>query len=376
MTTYYASVERAERRTLESQIKYIGSNPIMNTLLKATGSMLVILNDERQIVGINEVFLESLGVGNATDVLGLRLGETLSCTHAFDSPNGCGTTEYCRSCGAAIAMVAAITENKTSEQTCALQSEKNGITIERYLAVRAHPLDIEQKRWILIYAQDITHQHYLSMLEKAFFHDINNILTAIIGHSEVLAIRMPEDRSVQQIGLAAVRLHAEIALQKLFSSQKGDNFSALLKQVGMDDIRESLDFILGGHAQLRNKVLKQFWPDGNLLIKTDIQLASRVLANMVINALEATPDNGTVCFTTTLNNDSVLWEVWNDSFIPEDIQLRIFQKHFSTKSSMGRGIGTHSMKLLGEKLLNGVVNFNSSPSEGTTFRFKLPLYVQ
>ena len=45
---------------------------------------------------------------------------------------------------------------------------------------------------------------------------------------------------------------------------------------------------------------------------------------------------------------------------------------FSTKGDPGRGIGTHSVKLLTEKYLNGEVRFVSRPGEGTTFRVTVP----
>jgi signal transduction histidine kinase len=56
----------------------------------------------------------------------------------------------------------------------------------------------------------------------------------------------------------------------------------------------------------------------------------------------------------------------------EEVQLQIFQRSFSTKASSGRGIGTHSMKLLGERYLGGRVEFTSRDGEGTTFRITLP----
>jgi citrate synthase len=39
----------------------------------------------------------------------------------------------------------------------------------------------------------------------------------------------------------------------------------------------------------------------------------------------------------------------------------------------GRGIGTYSMKLIGEKVLNGHVSFSTSKSGGTIFKFACPI---
>lgn len=67
-----------------------------------------------------------------------------------------------------------------------------------------------------------------------------------------------------------------------------------------------------------------------------------------------------------------VFSVWNDGFIQPEVQRRIFQRDFTTKDQPGRGIGTFSMKLLGEDLLGGRVTFTSSVEKGTVFRFFCP----
>jgi sensor histidine kinase regulating citrate/malate metabolism len=49
----------------------------------------------------------------------------------------------------------------------------------------------------------------------------------------------------------------------------------------------------------------------------------------------------------------------------------MFQRNFSTKDGMGRGLGTYSMKFLGEEILGGRVSFTSDPENGTTFSLRL-----
>jgi signal transduction histidine kinase len=92
---------------------------------------------------------------------------------------------------------------------------------------------------------------------------------------------------------------------------------------------------------------------------------------MVTNALEATPEGGRVSLSVESQQNSISFCVWNASVIPEDIARRIFQRNFSTKESMGRGFGTYSMKLFGEQVLGGSVQFESTDDAGTTFRFTL-----
>lgn len=114
------------------------------------------------------------------------------------------------------------------------------------------------------------------------------------------------------------------------------------------------------------------WPRKNIRLQTDALLVSRVLGNMIINALEASAEGDTVKLTTLVETAHITWEIWNSAFIPADIQKRVFQRHFSTKANFGRGLGTFSMKLFGERYLNGKVTFTSTEADGTTSRFRLP----
>ena len=72
----------------------------------------------------------------------------------------------------------------------------------------------------------------------------------------------------------------------------------------------------------------------------------------------------------------VVFEVWNEGLIPEEVQYRIFTRSFTTKSEPGHGLGTYSMKLFGEKYLKGKISFHSTDSTGTVFRYSLPINTQ
>ena len=94
---------------------------------------------------------------------------------------------------------------------------------------------------------------------------------------------------------------------------------------------------------------------------------------MRINACEASAPDDIIKFNTTIHDNGIRFDVWNKGQIDPHIQTRVFQKHFSTKAGGGRGLGTYSMKLLGEKYLGGQVFFKTDPEKGTTFSFRLPL---
>ena len=107
-------------------------------------------------------------------------------------------------------------------------------------------------------------------------------------------------------------------------------------------------------------------------VSTDASLLMRVLCNMILNALEATPLGGRVRFRIELTPAEVSFSVWNAEAIPAEMVHRLFVRNFSTKSGPGRGVGTYSMKLFGEQILGGRISFTTSTEEGTTFTFVLP----
>ncbi len=373
MDTYFASVKRTEKHKLQRQINDIIDNPIMDALLKTAAGLLVVLNQDRQIVALNHTFIDAFGIKDAQDALGLRLGESLGCIHAFQGPGGCGTTEYCVSCGAAIAMMSAIQEDQANEQICALVSDKNGTASDICLRVKAEPIEFENYRWVLFYAQDITRQQFWVNLDRIFFHDINNTLTALYGNVQLLELSAPDNEKIEPIRKEVERLIHEMTIQKNLSHHKDATYTPSKSAVSLGDIKRELGMIISGHNASSQKKIIEDWPEKNVMLKTDALLLSRLLGNMVINALEATQEGGSIRIIVAATGEEVSWKIWNKTYIPQPIQKRIFQRYFSSKSGDSRGLGTYSMKLFGETYLKGKISFHSTLDQGTTFTYRLPL---
>ena len=372
MDTYFAPAGRTDVRVFEQQVESVSSSPVMSALLDTMAGLLVVLNEDRQIVALNHSFLASLGFSDPEKVLGLRFGESLKCEHALEAPAGCGTTAHCPTCGAAIAMMTAIRENRMDEQVCALTAMQDGSRHDISLLIKAHPLTVEGHRWILVIAQDVTQQQFWANLESVFFHDINNILSSLSGYGHILSLDLPENKEVRRLNEAVERLQNEMAFQKSLSSRKDARYIPKKSQSSTNRIKRETGLIVHAHSSANGRKIDEQWPEKNIRLTTDALLVSRVLSNMIINALEATDEGGTVRLATRVDPSHITWEVWNRGFIPVEIQTRVFQRHFSTKANFGRGLGTFSMKLFGERYLKGKVSFASSEADGTLFRFRLP----
>ncbi|MBU1344265.1 MAG: ATP-binding protein, partial [Proteobacteria bacterium] len=137
----------------------------------------------------------------------------------------------------------------------------------------------------------------------------------------------------------------------------------------IEQIFEELQLFFANHPASNGKNINFSGKYHLITIKTDIALLLRVLCNMIINALEATEKKSSIKVWTEQEGDFTSFFVWNSQHIPQDIANRIFQRNFSTKEQSGRGVGTYSMKLFGEKILRGQVSFTSSKEDGTTFKF-------
>ncbi len=91
---------------------------------------------------------------------------------------------------------------------------------------------------------------------------------------------------------------------------------------------------------------------------------------MVLNALEASEEDDTVIIKAKQDSGKTCFSVWNKTVISSEIQPRIFQKNYTTKKTAGRGLGTYSMKIFGEDILQGKIWFHSDVETGTTFFFQ------
>lgn len=87
--------------------------------------------------------------------------------------------------------------------------------------------------------------------------------------------------------------------------------------------------------------------------------------------MEACNDGGKVKLSISESDSRIIFKVHNQTFIPKNIELQIFQRSFSTKG-IGRGIGTYSVKLLTTKYLGGKVSFETDEELGTTFTITIP----
>lgn len=350
----------------------VARHPVASGILQAAAGLVAIVNDQHEIIAVNDAFLAELGVDDPQQALGLKPGEALHCRYAAEAPQGCGSTAHCLSCGAAIALATAHARRTTAEQICALTTIRDGVEQDYAFLVRAHPIEISRQQFVLVYLQDVTEQQRRAALARSFYHDLNNLMTALMGACSLLEEDHYPSGATTQIQRTASRLARELAIQRFLFLDEGPDLSAQRQPVAVEEIIEELESLFSRHPVARNRVLEFPAEIPDVSVTTDFSLCLRILSNMLTNALEAGAPGDLVRVRAGMRDDALVLSVWNRQTIPQREKARIFQRNFSTKNEPGRGFGTYSMKLFAEKYLDARVEFDSGP-DGTEFRLLLPV---
>jgi len=368
----FASAERASPESVSLAAQSLASSGLIHQLTDTLPCVVLILNQQRQVVFKNQRLMELLGATSDVAVLGKRLGELLGCIHADESSCGCGTTEFCRECGAVNAVLESQNQGQTSVKECRITTG-NGEVFD--FRVWASPFPHEGTEFTIVSLTDIRDEKRRQILERAFFHDLNNILSVLIGSSDLLNdSEDPADMSasVASIQLASQQLLDEVAShRKLLAAEDGElsvNVSHFESVSLLNEVMQL--FATKYRRQGRSMVVEE--GSDEFFVAADRELLRRVLGNMVINALEATSEGEEVRLACAVIDSSGVFRVNNPNPMPRSVQHQVFQRSFSTKG-FGRGIGTYSMKLFGEKYLKGKVWFSTSEEDGTTFYASVPL---
>ncbi|MHB8149629.1 MAG: PAS domain-containing sensor histidine kinase [Desulfobulbia bacterium] len=366
---------RCSRVEIETLSKTIGNNRQLLDVLNAFPGFVLVLNHTRQIIFANQAFLHFLGAASLAEVLGKKPGDALACEHAMQSILGCGTTVFCSTCGAAKATPPLLLHQPENgdAQECRIRQEGSGKSFD--FRIQTAPFPGGNDNLYLFFLSDISHEKRRRALERIFFHDVANIATGMVGMSRTLCQKELDEEKKRQfqdvLHRYAHRLADEVEAQSALAAAENNDLHlqgkpcaslALLEEVvafynNIDNGRTSRVEISA------DTVATDFF--------TDPRLLHRILINMTKNAIEASPPEGVVRIGCEQADNNLDFWVHNHGCMPEKIQLQIFQRSFSTKGA-GRGLGTYSIKLLGERYLKGKVSFTSSPENGTTFRFRCP----
>jgi signal transduction histidine kinase len=213
-------------------------------------------------------------------------------------------------------------------------------------------------------------------LTAGIAHELNNPLHNILGFAQLLiqndSLNEQAKLDVEKIIKAALNSREIIKKLMYFSRQMPQDFKNVnLNQV----IRDTMCFI---EPQCKNENISiSFHLENDIPeIYADTLQLNQVIVDLVVNAIQAMPEGGTLTISTRTDNQSVLLKVEdNGTGISRKIIQHIFNPFFTTKA-IGKGTG------LGLSVVHGIVSahkgtihVHSKEGVGTKFEIRFPILI-
>jgi PAS domain S-box-containing protein len=218
----------------------------------------------------------------------------------------------------------------------------------------------------------------LGEMAAGIAHNFNNVLTTILGQTQLLA-HNPADLNVVQKRSRIIDKAAKdgaTMVQRIGRFARGTATSEF-KLIDLNQIvKEALETtqpIWKGRAQHEGRPVEVVMELGAIpLVHGRSSELREVLVNLILNAVDAMPKGGKLLLCSRQGNGAVYVEVSDNGIgMSDDVKCRIFDPFFTTKGENGFGLGL-SVSYMLIKGHNGDIEVQSNLGRGTTFSIKLP----
>ena len=218
-------------------------------------------------------------------------------------------------------------------------------------------------------------------------HDFNNILTAILGHTDLLLDQVTENpklqESLEQIKKSGQRAAGLTQQLLAFSRKQILQPKVLDLDTVVSGMESMLQRLIGEHIELITSSHAE-----HSCVKADSGQLEQVLMNLVVNARDAMPNGGKVMIETSnvavdADNVSQLEGLASGKYVllavsdtgtgmTPEVKARMFEPFFTTKKQ-GEGTGLGLPTCYGiVKQSGGYIDVSSEVGHGSTFRIYLP----
>jgi two-component system, NtrC family, sensor histidine kinase HydH len=236
------------------------------------------------------------------------------------------------------------------------------------------------RRWLAMDAGRRARQSELATrgrFSAQMAHDLKNPLAALKGAAQLLREDLAHPAGIDRVVFADLMVDQIDRLDRLV-----DVYGRLAR---VEPAREPLDLNELARSVLALQSLasegvavKLALADGELRCRADREMLSRVMENLVRNAMEAMPDGGTVTVRTARAHDDGRADRAGVELCVEDTgagmdartRERAFDDFFTTKAR-GSGLGLALVRRVVEAH-GGAVSLESGPGRGTVVRVRLP----
>jgi PAS domain S-box-containing protein len=220
----------------------------------------------------------------------------------------------------------------------------------------------------------------LGQLAGGIAHDFNNLLQAILGYAQLMKQNQQDpafmDRSLKVVEAAALDGSETVRRIQTFARLRPE------EQFVVVDVNQIVqDAVAITRPRWEEKVARDNRPlDLHLALGAAETIQGRpaalaeLMTNLILNALDAMPDGGTLTIATRSERAGPVTITVADTGIgmPEAVKQRVFEPFFSTKGEAGSGLGL-SMAYSIVRRHSGEIRVDSEPGKGTTFMLTFPV---
>jgi two-component system, sporulation sensor kinase E len=214
----------------------------------------------------------------------------------------------------------------------------------------------------------------LGTLASGMAHEIGTPMNVILGRAEYLMERVKEEpikKGLQTIVSQVERITRVMNQLLAFARRKPVERRAHDLQKTIEDNLEIFEQRLAQHRIIVERSFTASCPP----VFADADQMSQVVINLVMNAIHAMPEGGTLQVGVSQHEGMVRLTVADTGHgISQDVVAKIFDPFFTTKEfGKGTGLGLTVVKGIIEEH-QGTIAVESATGKGTTFTIHLPVY--
>ncbi|MBF0184942.1 MAG: HAMP domain-containing histidine kinase [Magnetococcales bacterium] len=212
-------------------------------------------------------------------------------------------------------------------------------------------------------------------------HDMKSPLNGVIGFADLLlstTLSAEQEKHVKTIRKSGVTVLHMINLSLgLYRMEQGiyqlDAVEIDLLPIIQSVRNDATALIAGNRLILETRIQgKPVVASNSFFIRGEEVLCYSMLANLIKNALEASPEGGVVTIDMEGQEDRGVVRIRNQGAVPKEIRGSFFEKYATSGKSSGTGLGTYSAKLIVETM-GGTIQMNSSDDGWTEVTIVVPI---
>jgi PAS domain S-box-containing protein len=210
-------------------------------------------------------------------------------------------------------------------------------------------------------------------VERIARHDLKTPLNSIVAVPRMLRERRKPDAAEEallgMVESAAYRVLDMVNLSvDLYRMEQGD-YSFSPRAVDLAGLVSTVSREVAAHAVSKGVMVEQV--EGHAYAWGSELLCYSILANLLKNAVEASPDGAHVRVRFTQADDAVELQIVNEGVVPAGVRERFFEKYTTSGKAGGFGLGTYSARLMA-RVQQGELTMDTASGEGTRLTLRLP----